>query len=255
MNTDTEALKALMWTLNDMNYCAPEIAYEKMPIWHAKITEAVSVLERMLASQEAEPIAWGVSFRGELANIYSTKAEAERLADFRDKKYGDGEFRKVVPLYSAPPLAEPYVEAELQLARQWLWINHGCDFGALYGDDGEMSCGNCHIDCKRMSIKEITDYIQRLRTEPRPTQQTEGESQSTYWLIEWKQQPEPYTYLHPEPEWLSRDWTIKSIRVEKWTKDTKEAIRFPSKADAEAVIGWLWGHDSSIYAATEHMDV
>lgn len=68
-------------------------------------------------------------------------------------------------LRSAPTKVSGAEAAELQLARQWLWVNHGCDFAALYGDDGEMSCGNCHIDCKRMSIKEITDYIQRLRSE------------------------------------------------------------------------------------------
>ena len=80
----------------------------------------------------------------------------------------------------------------------------------------------------------------------------------TYWLIEWLQQPAPYTHLHPEAEWLSRgvhDWTIESARIEKWTKDVREAIRFPSKEDAEAVIGWLWGRETSIHAATEHEDV
>lgn len=80
----------------------------------------------------------------------------------------------------------------------------------------------------------------------------------TYWLIEWLQQPAPYTHLHPEAEWLSRgvhNWTIESARIEKWTKDVREAIRFPSKEDAEAVIGWLWGRETSIHAATEHEDV
>lgn len=82
--------------------------------------------------------------------------------------------------------------------------------------------------------------------------------ETSYWLIEWIQQPEPNTFLHPEAEWLSlrvHDWEMESVRIEKWTKDTKEAIRFPSKEDAEAVIGWLWGTVTSIYQATEHMDM
>lgn len=80
----------------------------------------------------------------------------------------------------------------------------------------------------------------------------------TYWLIEWPQQPEPLTYLHPNAEWLSRGvhhWTIESVRVEKWTNDASEAVHFPTKEDAEAIIKWMWGVENTLYIATEHMDV
>lgn len=31
---------------------------------------------------------------------------------------------------------------EITELRKWLWLNHGCPIAALYGDDGEMQCGN-----------------------------------------------------------------------------------------------------------------
>jgi hypothetical protein len=43
---------------------------------------------------------------------------------------------------------------ELKL-RQLLWLNHGCI--SLYGDDGEMQCGQCGIDFKRDPV----DLIER----------------------------------------------------------------------------------------------
>jgi len=39
--------------------------------------------------------------------------------------------------------------------RRLLWLRHGCDTGALYGDDGEMQCGHCIMDFKRMPAQEI----------------------------------------------------------------------------------------------------
>jgi hypothetical protein len=37
--------------------------------------------------------------------------------------------------------------------RELLWHRHGCS--ALYGDDGEMQCGKCLLDFKRMPVEEI----------------------------------------------------------------------------------------------------
>ena len=39
-------------------------------------------------------------------------------------------------------------EEEL-LLRRMLWLRHGCDLLALYGDVGEMQCAMCQIDFKR----------------------------------------------------------------------------------------------------------
>jgi hypothetical protein len=44
--------------------------------------------------------------------------------------------------------------------REWLWLNHGCSIAALYGDDGELQCGNGRphhlpLDFKRQPLKEI----------------------------------------------------------------------------------------------------
>jgi hypothetical protein len=39
------------------------------------------------------------------------------------------------------------MKADMKLLRRLLWLNHGCI--GLYGDDGEMQCGQCLIDFKR----------------------------------------------------------------------------------------------------------
>lgn len=47
------------------------------------------------------------------------------------------------------------------ILRRLLWLNHGCEFSALYGDDGEMSCNACGIDFKRTTPEEIQAAFQR----------------------------------------------------------------------------------------------
>lgn len=37
-----------------------------------------------------------------------------------------------------------------QLLRRLLWSHHGCHASALYGDDGEMQCGECGVDFRRL---------------------------------------------------------------------------------------------------------
>jgi len=53
------------------------------------------------------------------------------------------------------PTSIEELEEDNTILRKLLWINHGCDRSALYGDDGEMQCNKCMIDFKRMSAKEI----------------------------------------------------------------------------------------------------
>ena len=43
--------------------------------------------------------------------------------------------------------------------RRLLWLRHGCPMSALYGDDGEMSCGMCSADFKRWTPDEISAYF------------------------------------------------------------------------------------------------
>jgi hypothetical protein len=45
------------------------------------------------------------------------------------------------------------------ILRQLIWLNHGCDFKSLYGDDGEMQCGKCMIDFKRDPAESIRDRL------------------------------------------------------------------------------------------------
>lgn len=47
------------------------------------------------------------------------------------------------------------LRAENARLRELLWLRHGCEVTALYGDDGERSCGDCRIDFKRMTPAEI----------------------------------------------------------------------------------------------------
>lgn len=53
-------------------------------------------------------------------------------------------------------------QTEGLLRREW-WLRHGCDFIALYGDDGEMSCGSCFTDFKHMPIVELQTRVLTLR--------------------------------------------------------------------------------------------
>lgn len=50
-------------------------------------------------------------------------------------------------------------ERENLKLRELLWLRHGCE--GLYGDDGEMQCGQCLLDFKR----DLVDVIEgRWRT-------------------------------------------------------------------------------------------
>lgn len=45
---------------------------------------------------------------------------------------------------------------ENALLRKLLWLRHDADHAAgLYGDDGEMQCGQCLIDFKRLPAEDI----------------------------------------------------------------------------------------------------
>lgn len=41
------------------------------------------------------------------------------------------------------------------ILRRLLWIRHGCNPAALYGDDGELQCHECMIDFLRMPARDI----------------------------------------------------------------------------------------------------
>jgi len=49
------------------------------------------------------------------------------------------------------------LEEERYRLRFLLWLRHGCEITALYGDDGEMSCGKCGIDFKRFTVEQIAN--------------------------------------------------------------------------------------------------
>lgn len=51
-------------------------------------------------------------------------------------------------------------QSDEKTLRYLLWIRHGCE--GLYGDDGEMQCGDCLIDFKRMPVKDIEFRFQQI---------------------------------------------------------------------------------------------
>lgn len=55
---------------------------------------------------------------------------------------------------------------ENKLLRMLLWLRHDdSHYSGLYGDDGEMQCGECLIDFKRDSVKAIQDRFQQISLE------------------------------------------------------------------------------------------
>lgn len=47
--------------------------------------------------------------------------------------------------------------------RREMWLGHGCEIHALYGDDGEMQCNKCLIDFKREPIRSL---MKRVKEKP-----------------------------------------------------------------------------------------
>ncbi len=62
----------------------------------------------------------------------------------------------------AARVVETGSDAEKALRREW-WLSHGCPFGALYGDDGEMQCNACRVDFKRSSPNDIASRLKNAR--------------------------------------------------------------------------------------------
>ena len=58
---------------------------------------------------------------------------------------------------SRPTQAVIDASKEEMILRRLLWLRHGCESPALYGDDGEMQCNKCVIDFKRNPVA----YIER----------------------------------------------------------------------------------------------
>jgi hypothetical protein len=52
-------------------------------------------------------------------------------------------------------------ELEMKL-RTRLWLGHGCT-AALYGDDGEMQCGEHGLDFKRMPLAELEQHVEAIQ--------------------------------------------------------------------------------------------
>jgi hypothetical protein len=53
-------------------------------------------------------------------------------------------------------------EAEIDALKRLLWLRHGCPVSSLYGDDGEMQCGQCGIDFKRSTAGQIEGSFIRI---------------------------------------------------------------------------------------------
>ena len=54
-------------------------------------------------------------------------------------------------------------EQEIIKLREILWLFHG--HSGLYGDDGEMQCGECRLDYRRDSIETIEKRLAEMGLE------------------------------------------------------------------------------------------
>lgn len=57
------------------------------------------------------------------------------------------------------------LEEENKILREYLWLNHGCSYPALYGDDGNMQCLKCMLDFKKDTIETIQDKFAQKQVE------------------------------------------------------------------------------------------
>lgn len=55
-------------------------------------------------------------------------------------------------------------EIEHRLRLEW-WTGHGCQFRAIYGDDGEMQCSACLVDFKRAPLATLEAHVHTKRQE------------------------------------------------------------------------------------------
>lgn len=104
------------------------------------------------------------------------RAEATRLDAYKNHIRADAFANAADELESllshAGGSAPPACDEEIGF-RRLLWLRHGCNVYALYGDDGEMQCNFCGLDFKRDSASRIEDFF-RTRIgwrEPAPSQE------------------------------------------------------------------------------------
>lgn len=95
----------------------------------------------------------------------------DKMQETAIKYYGTG---RVIDVEDAIKIAEQYAEEmakENKILRKLLWLRHGCELVTLYGDDGEMQCGTCSIDFKRMSVENIRDRWAAINKLPLATEE------------------------------------------------------------------------------------
>lgn len=93
--------------------------------------------------------------------------ESARASDARltqpEGSQAIGSASKTFPTFSVRDEAAPTRE-ETREIREWLWINHGCPISSLYGDDGELQCGNGRphhlpLDFRRQPLLELLQAV------------------------------------------------------------------------------------------------
>jgi hypothetical protein len=103
MITAQEALRQCVEAMKlvDFKNCA-----ESDELWH-KLNAAQQVAEEALKRPEQEPVAWAVTFDGEITgNIFDYKEKAERTMMNLNSSHPSFE-RAILPLYAAPPTSAP----------------------------------------------------------------------------------------------------------------------------------------------------
>ncbi len=113
--------------------------------------------EQAIEPSQPAPTSLSAALQDELKKAEKHGLERYRAGDMMQAKYWSG-FRDAISfaLLSAARLSEqPLTRSTELLIRSFLWQGHGHE--GIYGDDGEMQCGECRRDYKRDSLHECVE--------------------------------------------------------------------------------------------------
>lgn len=97
-----------------------------------------------------------------ISNFIPEQIHNERVAEQWLKTCSDHRGEQIISLAELLTKVQATARAETeQVERRWMWESHGHD--GIYGDDGEMQCGECGVDYKRAPIEEVTISYQKAR--------------------------------------------------------------------------------------------
>lgn len=108
---------------------------------------------------EKRPYQIAVDFAEKFQQNYPGESLAVMMEELRldIEKFGGENLRYAEALQSTPGVEREWEK----YCREVLWLGHGCPPAAQYGDDGEMQCGACGMDFKRLTLDEIRERFRK----------------------------------------------------------------------------------------------